>query len=104
MLLSTFIIALLYKLCELLIKGDYFLLFDDLFKVICDVFVKHKFSFKTLYKDLKRAWYKCTNKECFWKVNTHLNYKNSNEVIVDLVTLIYTYISNVTIKGGAASC
>jgi hypothetical protein len=53
MLLLTFIMASLYELRELLIKGDYFLLFDDLLKVICDAFVKHKFSFKTLHKDLK---------------------------------------------------
>jgi hypothetical protein len=55
MLLSTLIIALLHKLCELLIKSDYFLSFNDFFKVIRDASVKHKFSFKTLYKDLKQA-------------------------------------------------
>jgi hypothetical protein len=55
MLLSTLIMALFYKLRELLIKGDYFLSFDDLLKVIYDAFIKHKFSFKTLYKDLKQA-------------------------------------------------
>jgi hypothetical protein len=53
MLLLTFIMALLYKLRELLIKDNYFLLFNDSFKVICNVFIKHKSSFKTLYKDLK---------------------------------------------------
>jgi hypothetical protein len=55
MLLLTFIMALFHKLRELLIKGDYFLLFNDLLKVIYNAFVKHKFSFKTLHKDLKQA-------------------------------------------------
>jgi hypothetical protein len=55
MLLSTFIIASLYKLRKLLIKGDYFLSFDNLLEVICDTSVKHKFSFKTPYKNLKQA-------------------------------------------------
>ena len=54
-LLSTLIIASLYKLCELLIEGDYFLSLDDLLEVIHDTSIKYKFSFKTLYKDLKRA-------------------------------------------------
>ena len=54
-LLSTLIIASLYELRELPIEGDYFLSFDDLLEVIRDTSVKHKFSFKTLYKDLKRA-------------------------------------------------
>ena len=44
-LLSTLIIALLYKLYKLPIAGDYFLSFDDLLKVVCDVYIKQKFSF-----------------------------------------------------------
>jgi hypothetical protein len=47
--------ASLYELCDLPKKGDYFLLFNDLLKVIRDVSVKHKFSFKTSHKDIKRA-------------------------------------------------
>jgi hypothetical protein len=47
--------ALFHKLRKLLIRGDYFLSFDDLLKVIRDAFVKHKFSFKTPHKDPKRA-------------------------------------------------
>jgi hypothetical protein len=104
MLLSTLIIALLYKLREFLIKSDYFLSFDDLLEVTRDAFIKHKFSFKTLYKDLKRAWYRCAIKKCFEKVNTYLNHKNSNKVIVNLITLIYICISDATAKEEAASC
>ena len=63
-LLSTLTIALLYKLCKLPIVGDYFLLFDDLLKVVYNASVKHKFSSKVLYKDKKRARYKCNNKDC----------------------------------------
>ena len=55
------------------------------------------------YKDLKRARYKYTNKEYPWKVNAHLNRENSNEVIIDSVTSIYTYIGDTTSKGGAVS-
>jgi len=51
--------ASLHELRELLIVGDYFLSFDDLLKVVCDASIKHKFSFKVLYKDKKRARYKC---------------------------------------------
>jgi hypothetical protein len=47
--------ASLYKLCDLPKEGDYFLSFDDLLKVIRDASIKHKFSFKTAHKDLKRA-------------------------------------------------
>jgi hypothetical protein len=79
-------------------------LFDDLLEVICDASVKHKFSFKTPHKDPKRARYRCANKECPWKVNAYLNHENSNEVIVDSVTLIHTCISDATAKEGAASC
>ena len=63
-LLSTLIIASLYELRELPIEGDYFLSFDDLLEVIRDASVKQKFSFKTPHKDLKRARYRCANKEC----------------------------------------
>jgi hypothetical protein len=42
--------ACLHELRELLIQGDYFLSFDDLLKVIRDVSIKYKFSFKTLCK------------------------------------------------------
>jgi hypothetical protein len=45
-LLSTLTMALLYKLRELPIIGDYFLSFDDLLKVVCDPSIKHKVSFK----------------------------------------------------------
>ena len=54
-LLLTFIIALLYKLYKLPIARDCFLSFDDVFKVVCDTFLNHKFTFKVLYKDKKRA-------------------------------------------------
>jgi hypothetical protein len=57
-------IASLYKLYKLPIIADYFLLFDDLLKVVYNTSVKHKFSSKVLYKDKKRAWYKCNNKDC----------------------------------------
>jgi hypothetical protein len=56
LLLSLLIIILsLYELCNILIKGDYFLTFNDLLKVIYNAFIKHKFSFKVLYKDTKRV-------------------------------------------------
>ena len=51
----TPVIASLYKLRKVLVQGDYFLSFDDLLEVIRDTSIKHKFSFKTLYKDLKRV-------------------------------------------------
>jgi hypothetical protein len=55
-LLSLLItMAFLYKLRDILIKGDYFLSFDDLLKVIRDASVKHKFSFKVLYSDIIRV-------------------------------------------------
>ena len=63
-LLLTLTIALLYKLRKLPIVGDYFLLFDNLLKVVCNAFIKHRFSFKILYKDKKRARYKYNNKDC----------------------------------------
>ena len=89
--------ASLYKLRDLPKEGDYFLLFDDFFKVIRDAFIKYKFSFKTLYKDFKRAWYYYNNKDCLWKVIAHLNTDNKNKVIVDLVISDYTCVSDVIV-------
>jgi hypothetical protein len=43
--------ASLHELRDMPKEGDYFLSFDDLLKVICDASIKHKFSFKTPYKD-----------------------------------------------------
>jgi hypothetical protein len=51
------IISSLYKLCDIPVKGDYFLTFNNLLKVIYNAFIKHKFSFKVLYRDTKRARY-----------------------------------------------
>ena len=65
--------ASLHELRELLVQRDYFLSFDDLLEAVRDASVKYKFSFKTPHKDPKRARYKCKNKDCPWKVNTHLN-------------------------------
>ena len=84
----------LHELRELPNEGDYFLSFDDLLKVIRNASIKYKFSFRTLYKDPKRAQYRCTNKDCPWKINTH----------VDTVFSIHTCISDTTAKGEAASC
>jgi hypothetical protein len=56
--------ASLYELRELPVQGDYFLSFDDLFEIIRNASIKHTFSFKTPYKNPKRARYKCTNKDC----------------------------------------
>jgi hypothetical protein len=64
LLFLLIIIASLYKLRDILIEGDYFFTFKDLLKVIRDASVKHKFSFKVLYKDTKRAQYRCINKAC----------------------------------------
>ena len=79
--------ASLHELREVPVQGDYFLLFDDLLKVIRDASIKHKFSFKTPHKDLKRARYRCANTERPWKVNAHRNPENNNEIIVDEVTI-----------------
>jgi hypothetical protein len=57
-----------------------------------------------LTKDLKRVRYRCTNKDCPWTVNAHLNKENKNEVIVDKVTSKHTCIGNEQAKRGAASC
>jgi len=96
--------ASLYELRELPIVGDYFLSFDDLLEVICDVSIKHKFSFKVLHKDKKRAWYKCNNKDCPWSIIAHLNLENNNEVIVDIVNSAYTCVGDAIAKRGAANC
>ena len=63
-LLLALTMASLYKLRELPVIGDCFLLFDNLLKVVRDASIKHKFSFKVLHKDKKRARYKCNNKDC----------------------------------------
>jgi hypothetical protein len=96
--------ASLRELCDMPIKGDYFLTFDDLLKVICDASVKHKFSFKVLHKDPKRAWYQCTNKACPWLVNAHLNPENENEIIIDKVVSVHSCIGDAQSKRGAATC
>ena len=96
--------ASLHELRELPVQGDYFLSFDNLLGAIRDASVKHKFSFKTPYRDPKRALYKCKNRDCLWKINVHLNLENENEVIVDTVCSIHTCIADATTKGGAASC
>ena len=72
----------LHELRELPKEGEYFLSFEDLLEVIRDASVKHRFSFRILYKDPKRALYRCKNKECPWSVNAHLNQENENEIIV----------------------
>ena len=84
----------LYKLRELPIKGDYFLLYTDLLEVIRDTSIKHKFSFKTPHKDLKRARYRCVNRACPWKVNAHINPEDDNEIIVDTINAEHTCIGD----------
>jgi hypothetical protein len=96
--------ASLHELRELPKEGEYFLSFDDLLEVIRDASVKHKFSFRTLHKDLKRARYRCKNKQCPWTVNAHLNNKNENEIIVDKVISEHTCIVDSQAKYCAASC
>jgi hypothetical protein len=88
------IIASLYKLRDISIEGDYFLTFDDLLKVIYDASVKYKFSFKVLYRDIKRVRYRYINKACLWLINVYLNLENENEIIVDKVILEYSCISD----------
>jgi hypothetical protein len=56
--------ASLYKLRDISVEGDYFLSFNNLLEVIRDASVKHKFFFKVLHKDTKRARYRYTNKAC----------------------------------------
>jgi hypothetical protein len=102
-LLLTLIIASLYELRELLIIRDYFLSFNDLFKVIRDISIKYKFSFKVLYKDKKRAWYKYNNKDCPWSIIAHLNPENNNKVIINIINTAYIYISNTITNRGAAN-
>jgi hypothetical protein len=58
LLLSLLItMAFLYELCNMPIESDYFLSFNNLLKVIYNAFIKYKFSFKILYKDVNRAQY-----------------------------------------------
>ena len=102
-LLLTLIIASLYELRELLIIRDYFLLFNDLLKVIRDISIKHKFSFKVLYKDKKRARYKYNNKDCPWSIIAHLNPENDNEVIINIINSAYICVSDAITKRGAAN-
>jgi hypothetical protein len=96
--------ASLHELRELPNEGDYFLSFEDLLEVIRDASIKHKFSFRVPHKDIKRARYRCTNKECPWTVNAHLNKENKNEVIIDKVISEHTCIGDTQSKRGAASC
>jgi hypothetical protein len=96
--------ASLYELRDMPKEGDYFLSFDDLLKVIRDAFVKHKFSFKTLYKDPSRVQYICTNKQCPWLITATLNKENKNKVIVNKIVSDYVYISDSQAKRGAATC
>jgi hypothetical protein len=79
-------------------------LLDNLFKVVRNAFIKHKFSFKVSHKDKRRARYKCNNKDCPWSVVAHLNRENKNEVIVDIVNSAYTCVGDAIAKGGAANC
>jgi hypothetical protein len=95
--------ASLHELRELLIIGDYFLSFNDLLKVIRNASIKHKFSFKVLYKDKKRARYKCNNKDCPWSIIAHLNPENNNEVIINIINSAYICISDAITKRGAAN-
>jgi hypothetical protein len=96
--------ASLHALRELPVEGDYFLSVKGLLKVVRDASVKHKFSFRIPHKDLKRARYHCTNRDCPWTVNAHLNKENENKVIVDKVTSEHTCIGYEQAKRGAASC
>ena len=79
-------------------------MFNNLFKVICNASIKHKFSFKVLYKDKKRARYKCNNKDWLWSIIAYLNLENNNKVIVDIVNSAYICINNAITKRGAANC
>jgi hypothetical protein len=92
--------ASLHELREVPVQGDCFLSFDDLLEVIRDASVKHKFSFKTLHKDPKRARYRCANKDCPWKVNAHRNPENNDEVIVGEVTTAHTYVGDAISREG----
>ena len=47
----------IYKLYKLPKEGNFFLLFDNLLKVIREASIKHKFSFKNPYKDKKLLRY-----------------------------------------------
>src|SRR6266487_1414948 len=94
----------LHELRELPIEGDYFLSFEDLLKVVRDVSIKYKFSFRVPHKDPKRARYRYTNKDCPWTVNAHINKENENEIIVDKVVSEHTCIGDRQAKREAASC
>ena len=90
----TLVMASLHELRDVPVQGDYFLSFDDLLEVIRDASIKHKFSFKTPHKDLKRVRYRCANTDCPWKINAHRNPENNNEVIVDEVTITHTCVGD----------
>lgn len=77
--------ASLHELQDMPNKGNYFLSFNNLLKVICDTSIKHKFSFKTPYKDKKQARYKCANASCLWSVIAHLNAENKNKIIINTI-------------------
>src|SRR6266542_3674457 len=94
--------ASLHELCELPIEWNYLLSFDNLPEAIRDASVKHKFSFRIPHRDPKRARYRCTNKQCPWTVNDHLNKENENEIIVDKVVSAHTCIGDEQSKRGAA--
>jgi hypothetical protein len=98
------IISSLHELRDIPVKGDYFLTFNDLLKVIRDASVKHKFSFKVPHRDTKRARYRCTNKACPWLINTYLNPENKNEIIINKVVLDHSYIGDAQSKRSTASC
>jgi hypothetical protein len=86
--------ASLHELRDMPKEGDYFLSFDDLLKVIRDASVKHKFSFKTLYKDPSRVRYIYTNKQCPWLITATLNKENKNKVIVNKIISDYVCIGD----------
>jgi hypothetical protein len=96
--------ASLHELRDMPKEEDYFLSFNDLLEVIYDASVKHKFSFKTLYKDPSRVRYICTNKQCPWLITATLNKENKNKVIVNKIVSDYVYISDSQAKRGAATC
>jgi hypothetical protein len=86
--------ASLHELRDMPKEGDYFLSFDDLLEVIRDASVKHKFSFKTPYKDPSRVRYIYTNKQCPWLITATLNKENENEVIVNKIVSDYVCIGD----------
>ena len=68
------------------------------------MFIKYKLSFKVLYKDKKRAQYKCSNKDYLWNIVAYLNLENKNKVIIDIVNFAYICVSDAIAKRGAANC